>query len=145
MESIKILVTVIFVMSAICLMLGGCIIFFCDKNRPGRWTLIVTGAVGLCLAFLMNVLGVPYIEKATTEQAALEHRVFTADVITVQEKYISVGTLFRASEPYNVITDGKDTITIKVTDSIYAKYKPGDVYEHDADQKLYDKDPAPAE
>ena len=145
MEIIKTLVKVLYVISAFFIVFGGLIFFIGIGDRPGKWAAIGVGAAGLCVALFMTCVGIPYFEKAEAEQAALEYRVFTADVITVQEKYISVGTLFHASEPYIVITDGKDTVTIKVTDSIYAKYKPGDVYEHDADQKLYDKDPAPAE
>lgn len=45
-------------------------------------------------------------------------------------------------EPYIVITDGVDTVKIKVTDGIYEKYNPGDVYEHDADPVQFDTAPS---
>ena len=142
MEIIKTLVKVLYVISAFFIVFGGLIFFIGIGERPGKWAAIGVVAAGLCVALFMTCVGIPYFEKAEAEQAALEYRVFTADVITVQEKYISTGTLFRAGSPYIVITDGEDTVTIKVTEGIYEKYKPGDVYEHDADPVKYDATPS---
>ena len=61
----------------------------------------------------------------------VEKEVMTAEVITVQEKYIS-------SDNYIlVLTDGEDTFNLRVTPQIYDSYIPGDTYLHDADRKQY--------
>ena len=143
-EKIKILMSFIMVISAFDLSLGG-IAFFLDNNREKRsnpWPMIIVGIAGLCLSLLMYFIGIPKLERSETERADREYRVFTANVITVKEKYISAGNIFTNGEPYIVITDGVDTVKIKVTDGIYEKYKPGDVYEHDADPVQFDAAPS---
>lgn len=140
----EIIRTLLFVAAAIAICLGGFIIFFEQDpfRRRHGWSIMGLGAAAVCLGFLLNVVFIPRIEKAQAEQAALEQRVFTADVITVKEKYISAGNIFTNGEPFIVITDGEDVVKIKVTDGIFEKYKPGDVYEHDADPVQYNTDSA---
>ena len=143
-EKIRILMKLTMAISGFGLAFGG-IAFFLDNNRDRRsklWPMIVVGTVGLCLSLVMTFIGLPKLERAEAERADREYRVFTADVITVQEKYISAGNIFTNGEPYIVITDGVDTVKIKVTDGIYEKYKPGDVYEHDADPVQFDTAPS---
>ena len=141
---IRILMTLALAVSGLGLAIGG-IAFFLDNNRDRRSKLrpmIVVCTIGLCLSLYMSFFGLPKLERAKTERADREYRVFTADVITVQEKYISAGNIFTNGEPYIVITDGVDTVKIKVTDGIYEKYNPGDVYEHDADPVQFDTVPS---
>lgn len=145
-ETIKHLTGIIFAVSIGCIILGASSFFLSlgKEKRPGTWSILITGMVGICIAAFISGFGIPYLEKTEAVQAAIEHRVFTADVITVQRKYISNGTIFSPGEPFIVITDGEDTVTIKVTDGIYEKYKPGDVYVHDADPIQYDAVPSTA-
>lgn len=76
---------------------------------------------------LIFVLLLTVVPRGTT----VEEKVMTAEVITVQEKYIS-------SDNYIlVLSDGEDTFNLRVTPQTYDSYIPGDTYLHDADRKQY--------
>lgn len=108
------------------------------KNLDSKWfTASLVGLVLLAAFCIADCLVLPALQAPQTRQ-----KVLSADEITVQEKYISEGTFFRSGDPYIVLTDGEDTVAIQVTEGIYNKYKPGDVYEHDADTVQYASNPA---
>ena len=131
----------------ICLALIGVSISYCgvqamlhtNEVRRRYLSAFTGGYTILLVGMLYLFVFIPIIEKNRQANENTEMQVFTADTITIQEKYISGDGLFTDGDCFLVLTDGKETVRLKVTESIYDKYKVGDIYEHDADPKKYRK------
>lgn len=98
---------------------------------------VAGGSAFLLVGMLYLFVIVPAIEKTLRTREDAIKQVFTAEVVTVKEKYISADGLLTDGDCFLVLTDGKETVRLKVTEAIYDKYKVGDIYEHDADPKDY--------
>lgn len=130
----------------VCLALIGVSISYCvlqamtHTNVAVRRRYLSVAAGGttiLLVGMLYLFVFIPILEKNRQANENTEMQVFTADTITIQEKYISGDGLFTDGDCYLVLTDGEETVRIKVTEATYDKYKVGDIYEHDADPKDY--------
>lgn len=108
-----------------------------DAVRHRYLAVFVGGNSIIMVGILFLLVFVPALENAWSTKENAEMQVFTAATITIQEKYISADGLFTDGDCYLVLTDGEETVRIKVTEAIYDKYKVGDIYEHDADPKDY--------
>lgn len=132
----------------VCLALIGVSISYCGLQvmlhtnyavRRRYLSVAAGGTTILLIGMLYLFVFIPILEKNIQANENTEIQVFTSDTITIQEKYISGDGLFTDGDCFLVLTDGKETVLLKVTESIYDKYKVGDIYEHDADPKEYRK------